>query len=105
MKRQKSSSEKKKQLKKSVVSDTANESEDENICGENGADAIDSDTISPSNSAGEVSPSMRKVHSSANHDVPFLEQFKPDSYEDSRVAARELFELLISPVDIDRFFS
>ena len=36
--------------------------------------------------------------------VPFFTQFHPDSYEDSRVAGRELFQLLISPLPSDDFF-
>ena len=41
---------------------------------------------------------------SINFDIPFIEQFNPESYLDSRVAAKQLFKLLISPVEVDKFF-
>lgn len=66
-----------------------------------GEEQADSSIIS---SANEVSPRIRRI-SSANLNVPFLEQFCPESYQDSREAARELFKLLISPVDIDQFYT
>ena len=64
-----------------------------------GEGQADSSIIS---SANELSAQIRRV-SSANLSIPFLEQFCPESYQDSREAARELFKLLISPVDIDQF--
>lgn len=36
--------------------------------------------------------------------VPFHSQFDPEAYEDSRVAGRELFGLLISPFTIENFY-
>ena len=36
--------------------------------------------------------------------VPFFCQFDPDSYKDSRVAGRELFQMVISPMSLERFY-
>ena len=53
--------------------------------------------------SNELSPKLNS-QDSVNLDVPFLEQFKPERYSDSREAARELFRLLVSPVGIKRFY-
>ena len=39
-----------------------------------------------------------------NLDLPFHSQFNPDNHQDSRVAARELFRLLISPLSVEKFY-
>lgn len=94
-KQRKSNTEKKRQPK---VSHPEDESEEESTPGDEQADT------SIISRANEVSPQIRRV-SSANLDVPFLKQFSPESYQDNREAARELFKLLISPVDIDHFYT
>ena len=66
-------------------------------------DAADHDIMSHPCSTDGVPQSMRNLES-INLDLPFVEQFNSDNYKDSRVAARELFKLLISPVETDRFF-
>ena len=71
--------------------------------GESGVEQAESRIVSPSSSTNEVSPRIRR--NSTNLGVPFLEQFNPESSQDSHVAARELFKLLISPVDIDQFYA
>ena len=37
-------------------------------------------------------------------DMPFHSQFDPDQHKDSRVAARELFRLLITPLSVEQFY-
>ena len=37
-------------------------------------------------------------------DVPFFNNFKRDNYNDSRTAARDLFSMMVRPVDIETFF-
>ena len=37
-------------------------------------------------------------------DIPFHSQFDPDEHKDSRVAARELFRLLITPLSVEQFY-
>ena len=37
-------------------------------------------------------------------DMPFHSQFDPDKHKDSRVAARELFRLLITPLSVEQFY-
>ena len=37
-------------------------------------------------------------------DMPFHSRFDPDEHKDSRVAARELFHLLISPLSVEQFY-
>ena len=64
----------------------------------------DSIIISPSGKTNCLSIRMGKPES-VNLDVPFLEQFHHDNYEDSRVAARELFKLLISPLEVGQFYT
>ena len=39
-----------------------------------------------------------------NLDLPFHSQFNPDDHQDSQVAARELFRLLISPLSMEKFY-
>lgn len=65
--------------------------------------ASDLDIASPPKRASRLSPKIR-ILESVNMDVPFLEQFHPDDYEDSRVAARELFKLLIHPLEVEQFY-
>ena len=91
---QKRKKQRKSKKKQSKVSHTE---EEQSTHGEGQAD---SGIIS---SANELSARIRR-DSSANLNIPFLEQFCPESYQDSREAARELFKLLISPVDIDQFY-
>lgn len=64
----------------------------------------DSIIISPLDKTNCLSIRMGKPES-VNLDVPFLEQFHHDNYEDSLVAARELFKLLISPLEVDQFYA
>ena len=37
-------------------------------------------------------------------DIPFINNFKRDNYDDSRTAARDLFSMMVRPVDIESFF-
>ena len=39
----------------------------------------------------------------SNLDQPFHSQFNMDDHQDSRMAARELFQLLISPLSVEKF--
>ena len=70
--------------------------------GKSGVEHAESITSS-SYDTHEVSPKTRIVKST-NLDIPFLQQFNPENYHDSRVAAKELFKLLISPVEVDQFY-
>lgn len=101
---------KKSKLTVSCANEIDNESD--TLCPPNLLEAKEADTecisdsiiISPSGKANCLSIKMGKPES-VNLDVPFLEQFSHDDYEDSRVAARELFKLLISPLEVDQFYA
>ena len=104
---------KKSKAKKSTIS-CANkiDIESDTLCLPNLLEANESNTecvpesiiISPSGKTNCLSIRMGKP-ASVNLDVPFLEQFHHDNYKDSRVAARELFKLLISPLEVDQFYA
>ena len=56
----------------------------------------------PSSSAATCG--LQTMKSDGRLDVPFFSQFKPEDYADSRCAARDLFQMLISPVTHEQFY-
>lgn len=48
-------------------------------------------------------PTSPQLKITPNLDIPFKEQFDLDQYDDSRLAARSLFSLLIHPYTVTKF--
>lgn len=98
-----------KKAKPAVVQRKEKEEEKEDSCEmqeEEEWSDINKDTTSDSiPSSEEPSPPTRKEGREGHKWAPFSSQFDQDEYEDSREAGRNLFQMMIRPLSLEKFYT